>query len=140
MDTVSKTTRSRIMRSVRQKDTEPELRLRKILHRMGFRYRLHDKKLPGSPDLVFSKYKTVIFVHGCFWHRHGCKRTTMPATRKGFWQDKFSANIKRDKQNITDLKSAGWCVMVVWECQIKAACDFKLYDRINEFLRGKCSP
>lgn len=119
MDTVDRKTRSKIMKSVPQKDTKPEMRLRKALHGMGFRYRLHDKKLPGSPDMVFPKYKVVVFVHGCFWHRHGCKYTTTPSTRKEFWQAKFKANIERDKRNIRYLKEAGWRVMVVWECVIK---------------------
>lgn len=120
MDTVDQKTRSQIMASVRQKSTGPELLLRKALHRLGFRYRLNDKKLPGSPDLVFPKHKAVIFVHGCFWHRHGCKASTTPKTRLEFWTDKFKANVRRDKSNIESLLSEGWRVMVVWECSIKA--------------------
>lgn len=135
MDTVDKTTRSRIMRSVRQKDTEPELLLRKALHGMGFRYRLHDKKLPGSPDLVFPKYKVVIFVHGCFWHRHGCKQTTTPSTRKEFWNAKFKTNIERDNQNVRDLEDAGWRVMVVWECELKKDSEIDLFETIKKFLK-----
>jgi DNA mismatch endonuclease (patch repair protein) len=119
MDTVDKATRSRIMGSVRQKNTQPELVLRKALHAMGYRYKLHDKNLPGSPDLVFPKYKAAIFVHGCFWHRHGCKQTTTPVTRKEFWEEKFKTNIKRDKKNVRDLQRAGWRVLVVWECELK---------------------
>ena len=118
-DTVDKKTRSRIMASVGQRDTGPELILRKALHRLGFRYRLNDKKLPGSPDLVFKKYNAVIFVHGCFWHRHGCKLSTFPSTRKKFWKEKFDANKKRDKRNIDALKNDGWRVIIVWECCLK---------------------
>jgi DNA mismatch endonuclease (patch repair protein) len=119
MDTVDKKTRSRIMASVGQRDTGPELRLRRILHRLGLRYRLHVKRLPGSPDLVFPKFKAVIFVHGCFWHAHsGCKFATEPASRKDFWRDKFSANQKRDKNNYDSLLATGWRVLVVWECKI----------------------
>ena len=121
MDTVDKKTRSRIMASVRQKGTGPELRLRKALHRLGYRYRLNDNKLPGSPDLVFPKYKAVIFVHGCFWHRHGCKASTTPKTRREFWLAKFKANIERDKAKIEALKKEGWRVLVVWECSLKGS-------------------
>lgn len=106
------------MKSVSQKDTKPEMRLRKMLHGMGLRYRLHDKRLPGSPDLVFPKHKAVIFVHGCFWHRHGCKQTTTPATRKDFWVAKFKANVERDSKNVKELEDAGWRVMIVWECEL----------------------
>lgn len=122
------------MKSVPQKETKPEMRLRKALHWMGFRYRLHDKKLPGSPDLVFPKYKAVIFVHGCFWHRHGCKQTTTPATRKDFWRAKFDANAERDKKNVSDLESAGWRVMTVWECELKNADENELFKKIRKFL------
>jgi DNA mismatch endonuclease (patch repair protein) len=134
MDTVDTKTRSKIMKSVPQKETKPEMRLRKALHWMGFRYRLHDKKLPGSPDLVFPKYKAVIFVHGCFWHRHGCKQTTTPATRKDFWRAKFDANAERDKKNVSDLESAGWRVMTVWECELKNADENELFKKIRKFL------
>lgn len=120
MDTVDKATRSRIMARVRQRDTGPELRLRSALHRMGFRYRLHDKRLPGSPDIVFPKFGAAIFVHGCFWHSHGCRYSTKPGTRKKFWQDKFKANVKRDKRKSEELVADGWRVLVVWECALKS--------------------
>lgn len=119
MDTVDVKTRSKIMSLVRQKATGPELIIRKALHRRGFRYRLNVKSLPGSPDLVFPKYHAVIFVHGCFWHRHGCKATTTPGTRREFWEAKFKDNVSRDKRNIEELGSFGWRVMVVWECVLK---------------------
>lgn len=99
---------------------------------MGFRYRLHEKKLPGSPDLVFPKYKAVIFVHGCFWHRHGCKQATTPSTRKQYWEEKFKGNIERDERNIQSLKDLGWRVMVVWECELKR---LELLEEIKSFLR-----
>src|SRR3972149_4203763 len=95
MDTVDKATRSKIMAQVGQRDTGPEMRLRKALHRIGLRYRLHDKRLLGSPDIVFPRFRAVIFVHGCFWHRHGCKAATMPETHRKFWTAKFEANIER---------------------------------------------
>lgn len=120
MDTVDKATRSKIMASVGQRDTGPELILRKALHRLGFRYRLNDRGLPGSPDLVFRKYNAVIFVHGCFWHRHGCKLSTFPSTRKKFWNNKFEANKKRDKRNIDALLKREWRIMIAWECIIKS--------------------
>lgn len=120
MDTVDKATRSKIMSKVGQKSTGPEMKLRKALFAKGFRYRVNVKKLPGSPDIVLPKYKAVIFVHGCFWHRHkGCKYATMPKTRVDFWNAKFNANIKRDRKNIDALLDAGWRVLVVWECVLK---------------------
>jgi DNA mismatch endonuclease (patch repair protein) len=134
MDTVDTKTRSKILKSVPQKDTKPEMRLRKALHGMGFRYRLHDKRLPGSPDLVFPKYKAVIFVHGYFWHRHGCKQTTTPSTREDFWRAKFKANVERDKKNVSELEAAGWRVMTVWECELKKVAENDLFEKIREFL------
>jgi len=119
MDTVDKKTRSRIMASVGQKDTKPEIALRRELHRIGFRYLVNDKRLPGSPDLVFPKYRAVIFVHGCFWHRHGCKYSTTPKSRKKFWENKFLANKIRDKNKLYILRKSGWRIKVVWECKLK---------------------
>jgi DNA mismatch endonuclease, patch repair protein len=119
MDTVNSIIRSRIMRAVPQCNTLPELVLRKRLHCLGFRYLLNDRRLPGSPDLVFPKHHAVIFVHGCFWHRHGCKRSTIPKTRLNFWLDKFHRNVKRDKVQITSLRKKSWRVQVVWECELK---------------------
>lgn len=120
MDTVDRKTRSRIMASVGQRDTGPEMCLRRILHRHGLRYRLHDRSLPGSPDLVFPRFQSVVFVHGCFWHVHeGCKFATRPSSRKEFWKEKFDANQKRDRRNYDALAASGWRVLVVWECAIK---------------------
>ena len=119
MDTVDKTTRSRIMSSVGQKDTGPELRLRKSLHLLGLRYRLSDRKLPGSPDIVFPRFKAVVFVHGCFWHRHGCKATTTPGSNAEYWHKKFAENVERDRQNVDSLLRSGWRVAIVWECLLK---------------------
>lgn len=120
MDTLSPERRSALMRSVRQKNTTPESIVRKCAHRLGLRFRLNKKNLPGTPDLVFPKYRTVIFVHGCFWHRHpGCRHTTTPSTRKEFWQSKFAANIDRDSKKSDQLKMAGWRVFVIWECETK---------------------
>ena len=112
--------RSRNMSAIKSKNTKPEIKVRKVLHSMGYRFRLHRKNLPGSPDIVLPKYKTVIFVHGCFWHRHeNCKYASTPKTRQEFWEAKFRENINRDKLNQENLSSKGWKIIVVWECEIK---------------------
>lgn len=108
------------MARVRGKDTAPELRVRRIAHGMGLRFRLHRKDLPGKPDLVFTKHRLVVFVHGCFWHRHpGCSRASTPATRPDFWQAKFESNTARDRRQEADLHDLGWKVLVFWECELK---------------------
>ena len=118
-DRLSPEHRSWNMSRIRGKDTGPELRLRSMLHREGFRFRLHARKLPGRPDLVLPKYRTAIFVHGCFWHRHpGCRNATDPANRATFWQEKFRSNVARDARNRAALEAAGWAVVVVWECEL----------------------
>lgn len=110
--------RSALMARVRGKNTTPELRVRREAHRQGRRFRLHQRSLPGSPDLVFPARRLAIFVHGCFWHRHaGCSRCTTPKTRRDFWAAKFEANVARDARNIASLKDLGWRVAVVWECE-----------------------
>ena len=112
--------RSKNMSAIKSKNTKPEVEVRKLLHSMGFRFRLHRKDLPGSPDIVLPKYKTVIFVHGCFWHRHeNCKYASTPKTRKEFWENKFKANIKRDLEIQEKIKNLGWQSVVIWECEIK---------------------
>ena len=118
--------RSRNMSAIKSKNTKPEIAVRKVLHSMGYRFRLHSKDLPGSPDIVLPKYKTVIFVHGCFWHRHeNCKYASTPKTRQEFWEAKFRENINRDKLNQENLFSKGWKIIIVWECEIKDK-DFNL--------------
>jgi DNA mismatch endonuclease, patch repair protein len=110
--------RSRLMSKVRQKDTKPEMLIRRLLHALQYRYRLHQRTLPGSPDLVFPSRRKVLFVHGCFWHRHaGCVKTTSPKTRKEFWKSKFAANQDRDRRNNRKLEALGWDVGVIWECE-----------------------
>ena len=112
--------RSRNMSAIRSKNTKPEIAVRKLLHSMGYRFRLHRKDLPGSPDIVLPKYKTVIFVHGCFWHRHeNCKYATTPKTRREFWENKFSANKIRDQKIHKEIKILGWKSIIIWECQLK---------------------
>jgi len=118
MDTLSKEQRSWNMSRIKGKDTKPELIVRSHLHKMGFRFRLHRKDLPGKPDIVLPKYRTVIFVHGCFWHRHkSCKYSYNPKSRKKFWREKFEGNVERDKRNRKELSSLDWRSVVVWECQ-----------------------
>ena len=120
MDSLSKEHRSWNMSRIRSKDTKPERIVRSFLHRNGLRFRLHVKNLPGKPDIVFPKYKTVIFVHGCFWHRHkGCSDATIPSSNRDFWQNKFKRNVKRDKEEQAALRKLGWKVIVVWECELK---------------------
>ncbi len=118
-DIVSSEKRSQMMSGIRSKDTKPELILRSQLHRAGYRFRVNDSRLPGKPDIVLPKYKTVIFVHGCFWHRHeGCKFAYTPKSRIDFWKKKFDDNVKRDAIVREKLEDLGWRVMVVWECEV----------------------
>ena len=120
VDRITKEHRSWNMSRIRSKDTSPEKRVRSFLHRAGFRFRLHVKSLPGSPDIVLPKHRTAIFVHGCFWHRHpGCRFAYTPKTRTNFWQNKFKQNIERDQRKERLLLEAGWHVLTVWECETK---------------------
>lgn len=134
IDIVDKPTRSRMMAGIRSKNTKPEMVVRRFLHGMGFRYRLHRKDLPGTPDLVFSKRKTVIFVHGCFWHGHDCRYFKLPGTRTEFWMDKISANKARDARSQSALRKAGWHVIVIHECEIRD--DTGWQDRLLQELAG----
>lgn len=129
--------RSKNMRAIKGRDTKPEQFLRKALHARGFRYRLHAKTLPGSPDIVLPRYHSVIFVHGCFWHRHDCAYFKMPATRTEFWAEKISGNVRRDAAALAALETAGWRCLIVWECTLRKkgeALD-SLVDEIAEWLR-----
>jgi DNA mismatch endonuclease, patch repair protein len=121
-DRLTKERRSWNMSQIRGRNTTPEMIVRSLLHRMGYRFRLHGKKLPGRPDVVLPKYKTVIFVHGCFWHRHrGCKNATTPTNNRGFWVAKLEGNAARDKVHARSLRKLGWRVLVVWECEAEMA-------------------
>jgi DNA mismatch endonuclease (patch repair protein) len=112
--------RSSLMAKVKSKNTKPELAVRSAAHRLGYRFRLHKKDLPGTPDIVFSQKRKVIFVHGCFWHRHpGCRKASTPKTRAAFWNEKFEANIARDQRNVTALEADGWQVLTLWECEVR---------------------
>jgi DNA mismatch endonuclease (patch repair protein) len=134
MDTLSAEARSERMSRVRSKDTKPELKVRRLVHSMGFRYRLHRTDLPGKPDLVFASRKKVIFVHGCFWHRHGarCPLTRLPKSKLDFWQPKLEQNRERDRKNVRELRIAGWKIFTVWECELGRP--ERLARRIMKFL------
>ena len=119
-DHVDSGTRSAIMAKVKSRDTRPEMKVRSALHKAGYRFRLHRSDLPGNPDLTFPRFRLALFVHGCFWHRHGCKRTTMPASNTGFWSNKFRRTMERDKKALKELKETGWATIVIWECQLEA--------------------
>jgi len=126
--------RSRIMRAVKATDTAPEMAVRSLVHRMGFRFRLHRKDLPGKPDLVFPRFRKVIFVHGCFWHGHHCARgARMPKTNAQYWRGKISRNALRDTANAAALRKLGWRVAVIWECELKTP--QRIEQRLAKFLR-----
>lgn len=134
-DTLSPAERSERMRRVKSKDTKPEMVVRRLVHALGYRYRLHSKKLPGKPDLIFAGRRKVIFVHGCFWHRHdekNCALTRWPKSRLEFWGPKLLANQRRDADNQTRLTGLGWRFLIVWECELRDRVE--LTRRIVEFL------
>ena len=135
-DVVDSQTRSRMMSGIRGKNTQPELALRRSLHALGFRYRLHMKGIPGKPDIVMPKYHAVIFVHGCFWHRHaGCRYATVPVTRPEFWTAKFDANVARDAAVQSALAQGGWRVGTVWECALRTeTCIAQTRDMVAAWL------
>jgi DNA mismatch endonuclease, patch repair protein len=136
MDTISKKRRSWNMSRIPAKNTRPELKVRSMLHRSGYRFRLHVAELPGRPDIVLPKWKTIVFVNGCFWHRHkGCKFAYSPKTRQAFWQQKFRENVKRDARKALALGALGWRVETVWECEI--AKPEKLFRRLQLIKRTK---
>ena len=121
-DSLTRFERSKRMSLVRARDTKPEMEVRRIIHRLGFRYRLHDKRLPGSPDLVFNARRKAIFVHGCFWHRHpdhSCKLARMPKSNLDFWKPKLEGNRQRDLRHQSELDAIGWRYLIVWECELR---------------------
>lgn len=121
------------MRAVRSRDTKPEMAVRRLLHRLGYRYRLHRKDLPGTPDIVFGSRRKVIFVHGCFWHGHSCPRgARLPATNVDYWRNKIDRNVKRHAKQTEQLRAAGWATLVIWECQ--TASQQALMERLRAFL------
>lgn len=120
IDQLDPISRSNLMRRVKGKNTRPELAVRRLAHSMGYRFRLHRADLPGRPDLVFPSRKKIVFVHGCFWHRHpSCRRASTPEARSSFWQAKFDRNVERDSRNQQQLRETGWNILVVWECEIR---------------------
>lgn len=132
-DHVDRKKRSLIMAAVHSEDTRPEMAVRKIVHGLGYRYRLHVRTLPGRPDLVFPAKRKIVFVHGCFWHRHGkCRYASSPKTRRKFWGAKFAANVARDRRIVRELKRMGWAVFTVWQCELKKSA--RLMGRLNDFL------
>lgn len=134
MDKVSVQQRSWTMRQVKSRNTAPEKRFRSLLHRLGFRFRLHRKDLPGCPDLVLPKHRLVVFINGCFWHRHpNCPRATMPASNIAYWQKKFAGNVQRDAINRQKLAELGWRVFTIWECELKSLDEAQ--KRFLEFIR-----
>ena len=134
-DSLSPEERSQRMSLVRGKDTKPEMIIRSLLHRSGYRYRLHVRDLPGSPDLVFPSRKKVVFVHGCFWHRHACRLgARLPKSRVGFWRSKLEANRRRDLRTRRRLRRAGWRVLVIWECQIQKWTAERMLAKLRSFL------
>lgn len=141
MDTLTPEQRSERMSRVKQADTKPEVLFRRALHRLGLRYTLHDRNLPGTPDVIFPKYNVAVFVHGCFWHRHtNCKKSATPKTNASFWETKFNANVERDSRKIRDLELKGWRVFVVWQCELstrQAVTDTAT--RFYELIKGDLS-
>ena len=135
-DTVTPETRSRIMARVKSKGMKPEMQVRRLLHGLGYRYRLHRADLPGRPDLVFPARRKVVFVNGCFWHRHdGCPRVRIPATNREYWIEKLDRNHARDGRNVVSLEEQGWAVLTVWECQLR---DLPATaERLVAFLEGR---
>jgi DNA mismatch endonuclease (patch repair protein) len=134
-DTLTPEQRSRLMSRVRAKNTTPEKFVRSLLHSRGYRFRLHDKSLPGSPDIVLPKYNTAIFVHGCFWHSHeGCKKATKPKQNAAYWEQKMAENVERDKRKERALLDAGWNVLVVWQCAIETLSPEELAARLDGLL------
>lgn len=136
MDTFSKTDRSRIMARVKSENTTPELTVRKLVHSLGYRYRLHVRSLPGTPDLVFPRLMKVINVNGCFWHSHNCGRCRIPASNRPYWTDKLARNAARDRLNRAKLRKEGWRVLVVWECQTSPRRLGRLEKRLIAFLES----
>jgi len=118
-DIYSKSKRSEVMSRISGKETKPEILVRKYLFSQGFRFRKNVKDLPGKPDVVLPKYKTIIFIHGCFWHGHTCKRGTLPTTNVEFWKEKIEGNVERDRRDVAELEKLGWNVIIIWQCEIR---------------------
>jgi DNA mismatch endonuclease (patch repair protein) len=134
MDTIDQARRSELMSRIRSKDTKPEIAVRQLLHRLGYRFRLHRKDLPGRPDIVLPRHRKIILVHGCFWHGHTCRLASRPKSNSGYWSDKIVKNKERDTRNLHALREAGWTVLELWECDIRK---FEgLEERLAEFMQN----
>ncbi len=135
-DPFSPSERSAIMARVQSTGSAPEMKVRRAIHREGFRFRLHHPHLPGKPDLVFPRYRLAVFVHGCFWHWHGCKRSRMPEANRDYWTRKIDRNVARDERNREALQRLGWDVVIIWECELKSGIEALIADlqqrRVNE--------
>lgn len=134
MDTISPIERSALMGRIRSKDTQPEMVVRSLLHRLGYRFRLHRKDLPGRPDIVLPRHRKIILIHGCFWHGHTCRLASKPKSNEDYWAGKISGNRARDARNLSVLLNAGWSVLELWECEVRR-CD-GIEDRIQAFMLG----
>lgn len=131
------------MSRIKGKDTKPEMMIRRGLHARGLRFRLHDRSLPGRPDLVLRKYNTAVFIHGCFWHAHGCFMSKIPATRRDFWEAKLAANAARDHKAVEAMQSSGWRVIVIWECALRGPRRWPgdaVIDHAVDFMKLSCQP
>ena len=134
MDKISKFRRSKNMSSIKSKNTKPEILIRSLLFSKGYRFKIHDKKLPGKPDIVMPKLKTVVNVHGCYWHYHGCSRSNVPKTKTKYWLEKLENNKRRDSQNKRKLTKLGWKVIDVWECTLKRRNIDKTFDKLQRMI------
>lgn len=134
MDTITQTQRSLLMGRIRSKDTKPELEVRRILHRLGYRFRLHRKDLPGRPDIVLPKHRKIVLVHGCFWHGHTCRLASKPKSNSGYWSEKILKNQERDVRNLDALQTANWTVLELWECDIRKMDG--LEQKLIEFMKS----
>lgn len=137
VDIFDKKKRSEIMSEISGKNTKPELLIRKALFSEGYRYRLHRKELPGNPDIIFPGRKKVIFINGCYWHGHNCKKAALPETNKQFWEKKISGNVARDKKNLDKLLKMGWKSFVIWQCEIKKSSLGNIIKQAKKFLENK---
>lgn len=134
-DGLSSVRRSENMRRIRSQNTKPEMQVRRFVHSAGYRFRLHDSRLPGKPDLVFPRLRKVVLIHGCFWHLHkGCREGRIPSSRQEYWEPKLLQNVARDKRNASELRRLGWMVLVVWECQLENP--ERIQEKVLRFLGG----
>lgn len=134
MDTIDPARRSQLMSRIRSKDTKPEIAVRQILHRLGYRFRLHRKDLPGRPDIVLPRHRKIVLVHGCFWHGHTCRLASKPKSNESYWTGKIAKNKERDGRNLAALEEAGWTVLELWECDVRKS--EGLEDRLAAFMKS----